>query len=114
MRTASGTAFAMATHYNANGGRDSKERAETATFSSPGRCKGGEVSSKAQIRTFRDLEVWTLGMELVLETYAAAAKLPRSEQYELSSQLRRCVVSVPSNIAEGHTRRAVRTGITYE
>jgi four helix bundle protein len=44
-------------------------------------------------------------MDLVVETYAVAMKLPRSEQYELSGQIRRSVVSIPSNIAEGHTRR---------
>jgi hypothetical protein len=111
---ATGTAFAMATPYNTNGGRDSKERAETATFSSPGRCKGGEVSSKAQISTFRDLEVWTLGMELVLETYAAAAKLPglsstsfRVNCVDASFQFR---PTLPRDLPGA----AVRTGITYE
>jgi four helix bundle protein len=63
------------------------------------------MTGKPQIKTFRDLDVWKLGMELVLETYAVAMKLPASEQYELSRQLRRAAVSIPSNIAEGHTRR---------
>ena len=58
-----------------------------------------------QIRTFRDLEVWQLSMDVVVETYGTATKLPRSEQYELSGQMRRSAVSIPSNVAEGHTRR---------
>ena len=56
-------------------------------------------------RTFRDLDVWNAAMELVLVGYALASQLPRTEQYELSAQLRRCVISIPSNIAEGHARR---------
>jgi four helix bundle protein len=63
------------------------------------------MTRAGQIRSFRDLEVWKLSMDLVVETYAVAMKLPRSEQYELSGQIRRSVVSIPSNIAEGHTRR---------
>ena len=63
------------------------------------------MSGTRQIRTFRDLDVWTLAMDVVVEAYVSAGKLPRSEEYGLSSQIRRSAVSVPSNIAEGHTRR---------
>jgi hypothetical protein len=52
---ATGTAFAMATPYNTNGGRDSKERAETATFSSPGPCvpqsRTNSLGSTAELDT---------------------------------------------------------------
>lgn len=40
-------------------------------------------------------------MDLVLTVYAAASCLPASERYEISSQIRRAVVSIPSNVAEG-------------
>ena len=63
------------------------------------------MTRPTEIRTFRDLDVWKLAMDMVVETYEAATRLPRSEQYELSSQIRKSAISVPSNIAEGHTRR---------
>ena len=56
------------------------------------------------IRSYRDLKVWQLGMDLVVASYEIAKKLPRFEQYGLASQIRRSAVSVPSNIAEGHGR----------
>ena len=57
------------------------------------------------IRSYEDLEVWKLGVELSLRCYGIAGQLPQSEKYELSSQMRRCAVSIPANIAEGHARR---------
>jgi four helix bundle protein len=44
-------------------------------------------------------------MELVVEAYRLADKLPSSERFELSAQIRRAAVSIPSNVAEGHERR---------
>ena len=60
------------------------------------------------VQTFRDLRVWQAGMELVVEVYELTRLLPKSETYGLSSQLQRAAVSVPANIAEGHTRRSLR------
>ena len=57
------------------------------------------------IRSYRDLRVWQLGMDLALASYDIAKKLPAFERYELASQIRRACVSVPSNIAEGYGRR---------
>lgn len=56
------------------------------------------------IKTFRDLLVWQKSMALVTEVYRASASFPSDERYGLTSQLRRCVVSIPSNIAEGFGR----------
>jgi four helix bundle protein len=56
------------------------------------------------IRSYRDLEVWQRAMDLVVACYEIANKLPSSELYALSAQLRKAAVSVPSNIAEGHGR----------
>ncbi len=53
------------------------------------------------IQTFRDLTVWQKAMDLAVSVYTASEKLPRSEVYGLTSQIRRAVVSIPSNIAEG-------------
>ena len=53
---------------------------------------------------FRELRVWQGAMELVTEVYRLTGGFPRSEVYGLATQLRRAVVSVPSNIAEGQAR----------
>src|SRR5579863_2686871 len=56
--------------------------------------------------TYEDLRVWRRAMDLVLEIYRCTASFPRQEIYGLSSQMRRCAVSVPSNIAEGKGRHS--------
>jgi four helix bundle protein len=53
------------------------------------------------IESFRDLVVWQKGMDLAVRVYKASENLPRSEAFGLTSQLRRAVMSIPSNIAEG-------------
>lgn len=57
-------------------------------------------------RTFQDLVVWQKGMELVTEVYRLSRAFPKDELYGLTSQLRRCAVSVPSNVAEGYARNS--------
>src|SRR5262245_36467463 len=56
------------------------------------------------ISNFRDLRVWQAGMALVEQVYRLTPDFPQTEIYGLTSQLRRCAVSIPSNLAEGHTR----------
>jgi four helix bundle protein len=53
------------------------------------------------MRNFRELIVWQKGMALAKSVYQLTLHLPTSEKYVLQSQLRRCSVSIPSNIAEG-------------
>ena len=53
------------------------------------------------MRNFKELEIWTLGMEIVKEIYSLSSELPSQEKYGLVSQITRAAVSVPSNIAEG-------------
>ena len=55
---------------------------------------------------YQDLLVWQRSMDLVERVYRLTASFPRSEQWELTSQMRRAVISVPSNIAEGYGRQA--------
>ena len=59
--------------------------------------------AKAAIQSYRDLEVWQAAMDLTVLIYDQAARLPGDERYVLSSQIRRAGVSIPSNIAEGHS-----------
>ena len=54
--------------------------------------------------SYKELKVWQSGMELVFEIYALTAKFPNHELYGLISQMRRAVVSIVSNIAEGKGR----------
>ena len=58
------------------------------------------------VLSFRDLEVWQFGMELVVNVYRATERFPIGERFGLTSQTRRAAVSIPSNIAEGHARRS--------
>ena len=62
---------------------------------------------RAPIRSYRDLEVWQRAMDLVVDCYAATKAFPAEERYGLTAQIRRSVVSVPSNIAEGRGRQGV-------
>jgi four helix bundle protein len=57
-----------------------------------------------QVRDYRGLAVWQRAMELVVECYSLAERLPRHQRYELAAQLRRAAVSVVANIAEGNGR----------
>ncbi len=57
------------------------------------------------VRNCRDLIVWQKAMDLVERVYIETRRFPREELYGLTSQLRRAVVSIPSNIAEGQGRR---------
>jgi len=62
--------------------------------------------TEEKIRTFKDLRVWQKGIELVKEIYKVTAAYPKTEDYGLSSQMRRASVSIPANIAEGFRRRS--------
>lgn len=57
-----------------------------------------------QVRNFKDLRVWQLGMEIVKQVYLVSRKFPKSEMFGLAGQMQRAAVSIPSNIAEGHNR----------
>ncbi|KFF17410.1 MULTISPECIES: four helix bundle protein [Chryseobacterium] len=70
-----------------------------------------------------DLKVWKKSMALVKEVYLVSAELPAEEKFGLLSQIRRCAVSIPSNIAEGAGRNnknefyqflGIAFGSTYE
>ena len=56
------------------------------------------------MHVLEDLKVWNKAMDIVVETYKLSAQFPAEEKYGLTSQIRRCAVSIPSNIAEGAGR----------
>jgi four helix bundle protein len=57
-------------------------------------------------QSYRDLLVWQKSMQLVTEIYRLTDGFPKVEQFGLCAQLRRAVVSIPSNIAEGQGRNS--------
>ncbi|HEY0872146.1 MAG TPA: four helix bundle protein [Vicinamibacterales bacterium] len=57
-----------------------------------------------EILSFRDLEVWQRGMDLIVRIYRMTEPFPLGERFGLISQMRRASVSIPSNVAEGHGR----------
>lgn len=65
------------------------------------------------IKNYRDLLVWQKAMNLVIEVYQLTNLLPREENYNLSSQMRRAAVSIPSNIAEGQQRKSTKEFINF-
>ena len=56
------------------------------------------------MHNFRKLTIWTDAMFLAKEVYTITAQFPKEEKYGLISQINKCSVSVPSNIAEGSSR----------
>jgi len=53
------------------------------------------------MKDFRQLKVWEKAHELSLSVYKTSSGFPKSEIYGLTSQIRRAVISIPTNIAEG-------------
>jgi four helix bundle protein len=56
------------------------------------------------IKSYKDLEVWKKSMLLTNAIYDCTQNFPKEEMFGLSNQMRRAVVSIPSNIAEGSIR----------
>ncbi len=57
-----------------------------------------------KIRSYRDLEIWKEGIELVKDIYTFTENFPKQEVYSLVAQMRRSALSIPSNVAEGFRR----------
>lgn len=64
------------------------------------------MEEKKPSRNYRDLVVWQDSIQLAKAIYKLTEKFPKQETYALADQIRRAVVSVPSNIAEGQARKA--------
>ena len=63
--------------------------------------------------SFENLEVWKKSRELVLCIYRIQAAFPSFEKYCLGDQLRRAVVSIPSNFVEGNARYSIKEQIHF-
>lgn len=71
------------------------------------------IEKIVKLRTYKDLIAWQRAYELCLMVYQLTNSFPKNEQYGLSSQIRRCSLSVPSNIAEGYTRHQTAEYIRF-
>jgi four helix bundle protein len=58
-------------------------------------------------KNFKELKVWQKSYQLCLNVYKITKDFPNEEKYGISSQMRRAVVSIPSNIAEGYGRKTI-------
>lgn len=65
------------------------------------------------VRHYKDLKAWQRSMDLVESVYRLTSDWPSSEQYGLTSQIRRASYSVPGNIAEGQGRTGSREFLHY-
>ncbi len=66
-----------------------------------------------KINSYKQLIFWQKAMDLVSLVYDLTSDFPKEEMYGLSMQMRRCAVSVPSNIAEGRKRRSRKDYLNF-
>jgi len=67
----------------------------------------------ATIGTHRDLHAWREAMLLVEIVYRATESFPKTDLFGLVNQIRRCAISIPSNIAEGAARNSTREFVQF-
>jgi four helix bundle protein len=75
--------------------------------------EGQPNRTEAKIRSFTDLIAWQKAHQLALEIYKATKSFPDSERFGLISQMRRAVVSVPANLAEGFRRTGSKNKLQF-
>ncbi len=71
------------------------------------------MARKQPIRSYRDLEVWQRGVDLVELIYKLTPSFPSEEKFGLTAQIRRAAVSIPSNIAEGWGRDSTKEYVRF-
>lgn len=72
-----------------------------------------QVKIGSMYASFEEMPVWQKGMQLAEVVFAMTEKLPRKEDYGLTSQIRRSALSVPGNIAEGFGRRHTKDKLNF-
>lgn len=70
-------------------------------------------NESSKIQSFTDFDGWKEGHKLVLMMYKITDTFPQKEMFGLVSQMRRCVVSITSNIAEGFSRQSYKEKIRF-
>ncbi len=75
----------------------------------PERIRDHEMATS----NYKQLRVWQSGMDLVRRIYLITRDFPKHEIFGLSSQMQRAAVSIPANIAEGHTRGTTKEFLRF-
>lgn len=71
------------------------------------------MEEKQKIKSFTDLDAWKEGHKLVLMVYTITKTFPKEEIFALVNQMRRCAVSITSNIAEGFSRQSFKEKVHF-
>mgnify|MGYP000857337552 CR=1 FL=1 len=66
-----------------------------------------------KVQSYKELNVWKKGMEIVDQVYGLTETFPSKEQYGLASQMQRAAVSIPTNIAEGFARHHTKEFVQF-
>ena len=69
--------------------------------------------NNGKIKSFSDLKVWVEGHKLVIMVYKISESFPKTEQFGLTNQIRRAVVSITSNVAEGFSRESTKDRVHF-
>src|SRR5690554_2743249 len=67
----------------------------------------------SNIQTYKNLKIWQKGISLVKQVYKSCENFPKEEVFGLTSQIKRCSVSIPSNIAEGWGRNTTQSYVQF-
>ena len=67
----------------------------------------------SEVKSYKDLLIWQKGIELTEKVYQLVKSFPNEELYALTSQIKRCTISIPSNIAEGYGRKYTKNYIQF-
>ena len=71
------------------------------------------MNQALKIKSFTDLITWQKAHQLVLSIYIITKSFPKEEIYSLVEQMRRCAISITSNIAEGFSRKSYKEKIQF-
>lgn len=71
------------------------------------------MNQALKIRSFTDLIAWQKAHRLVLKIYTITKSFPKEEIYSLVDQMRRCGISITSNIAEGFSRKSYKEKVQF-
>ncbi len=71
------------------------------------------IRKKIKMKSYKELEVWKKGLDIVDKVYGLTRNFPVEEKYGIVIQMQRCAVSIPSNIAEGFMRHHTKEYIQF-